>query len=108
MKIEKIEQMFALMKQYGVAHFKEDGVEIKFSDAVAPAPTVETQKAPAAVTTPKKPTIKVPLQAVPPVESQVPHHINEVANLLKLSDEELVDKLFPDYTQMPLKEAKDA
>lgn len=39
--------------------------------------------------------------AVPPVEIEIPHHVNEVANLLKLGDEDLVDKLFPDYTKEP-------
>jgi hypothetical protein len=34
-----------------------------------------------------------------PTQLEIPHHENKVANLLKLSDNELVDKLFPDYTQ---------
>lgn len=41
----------------------------------------------------------VPLQAVPPVQLEIPHHLNEVTSILKMSDEELVDQLFPDYTQ---------
>lgn len=34
--------------------------------------------------------------AVPPVELEIPHHQNEVLGLLKLSDEQLVDKMFPE------------
>ncbi len=34
--------------------------------------------------------------AAPPVENKIPHHVNEVARLLKLNDEELVDALFPE------------
>jgi hypothetical protein len=36
---------------------------------------------------------------VPPTEISIPHHENKVASLLKMSDEELIDKMFPDYTQ---------
>ena len=90
MNPEKAEKLFALMKQYGVEYFKHDELEIKLT------PGVEIAKAPAI--TPKK-TKKVPVQAAPPVEMPIPHHVNEVANLLKLSDNDLVDKMFPDYSQ---------
>ena len=39
--------------------------------------------------------------AAPPVEMEIPHHINEVSKLLKLSDEDLVDKLFPEHPPIP-------
>ena len=42
----------------------------------------------------------IPSQAIPPVETEIPHHENEVLNLLKLSDEQLVDKMFPDYSEL--------
>lgn len=38
--------------------------------------------------------------AIPPVEMDIPHHANEVLGLLKLSDADLVDKMFPDYSQL--------
>lgn len=38
--------------------------------------------------------------AIPPVEMEIPHHVNEVLGLLKLSDEQLVDKMFPDYSKL--------
>lgn len=40
----------------------------------------------------------VPLAAIPPVEMEIPHHQSEVVNLLRLTPEELVDRMFPDYT----------
>ena len=93
MKPEKAEKLFQLMKQYGVEHFKSGEVEIKISSVTETArinlPSV-TEKA----------SIKAPEpQAIPPVEMKIPHHVNEVANLLRLNDNDLVDKLFPDYTQ---------
>lgn len=41
-------------------------------------------------------TKDVPPQAAPPVEMEIPHHTNEVMSLLKMSDEDLVDKMFPE------------
>jgi|SRR5665213_2733239 len=41
-----------------------------------------------------------PSQAAPPVEVDIPHHANEVLNLLRLNDEDLVDKMFPDYSEL--------
>lgn len=37
----------------------------------------------------------VPLQAIPPVDMPIPHNTNEVISVLRMSDEELVEKLFP-------------
>jgi hypothetical protein len=98
MKLEEIAQLIQLLKANGVTRFKSDDIELKFggsvsldsSAAIIPTKIAET-KAP-------------PLQAIPPVDLDIVHHVNEVANLLKLGDEDLVDKLFPDYTQ-PSKEA---
>lgn len=102
MKVEKAAQMFALMKQFGVSYFKEDGVEIKFAESEVKAAATTPAPAPQnIVNTASKGKGKKapPLQAVPPVESNIPHHVNEVASLLKLSDNELVEKLFPDPSQ---------
>lgn len=95
----KAEKLFSLMRQYGIAHFKNEQLEIKMGhipgaliqpeDIVKPEPQVNMSATPS--------------QAVPPVEMNIPHHVNEVHNLLKLSDNELVDKLFPDFSQMPVK-----
>jgi hypothetical protein len=49
---------------------------------------------------PKMDKPEVPLAAVPPVEMKIPHNASEVVNLLRLNDEDLVDRLFPDYTQI--------
>lgn len=39
--------------------------------------------------------------AIPPREVEIPHHVNEVQQLLRLSDTDLVNKLFPDYSELP-------
>lgn len=86
-----------LMRQHGVSYFKSTEVEVKID---GPFPM-----APAIVPVPSKP--KEPAQqsfnlgpetaaAAPPVEMEIPHHENQVLNLLRLSDNDLVDKLFPE------------
>lgn len=92
MNPNKAEQLFIVMKQYGVSHFKTLDLEIRMEGVIVSSPME-----------PKEIKKVVPSQAIPPVEQKIPHHVNEVANLLKLNDNDLVDKLFPDYSQAPPK-----
>lgn len=95
MLVAELEQVLSLMKQYGVTHLKGFDSEITMVDSssISPVQMLKTEEKPNTI----------PLQAVPPVDMKIVHHVNEVANLLKLSDEDLVDKLFPDYSQLPAK-----
>lgn len=92
MNERKLARIIRLLRENGVAHLKTLEFEIRLSDGHGPKafvpPAQERAKAP-----PHE-------AAAPPVENAIPHHVNEVANLLKLSDEDLVDKIFPDYTQV--------
>lgn len=38
--------------------------------------------------------------AIPPVQMDIPHHSNEVLSLLRMDDASLVDKMFPDYSEL--------
>lgn len=98
MNPEKAEKLFALMHKYGVELFKNDELEIKMGSIAVKAEPKEL-KVPAKTSKPSNKNI--PSQAAPPVEIEIPHHVNEVQNLLRLKDEDLVDKLFPDYSQPP-------
>lgn len=79
-----------LMRRHGVSYLKSIEIEISMGElndkkTLAPIPeVVQEQKGPQTAA------------SAPPVEVEIPHHVNEVSNLLKLSDEELVDKLFPE------------
>lgn len=44
-------------------------------------------------------SIDVPLAAIPPVQLEIPHHPNEVVSILRMSDEAMVDAMWPDYTK---------
>lgn len=99
MKADKAEKLFSLMKQYGIEHFKTSELEIKMSSVTSsqaiPVKKVKQGASPDS----NVPVAPPPSQAIPPNEMTIPHHVNEVASLLKLNDNDLVDKLFPDYSQ---------
>jgi hypothetical protein len=98
MKPEKAEKLFQLMKQYGVEHFQSGEVSIR----IGPAPSIQHKNETPDITHDTG-IVKAPEpQAIPPVEMKIPHHMNEVANLLRLNDNDLVDKLFPDYTKVQI------
>lgn len=42
--------------------------------------------------------IKIPVDAPTPAEDKIEHKTVELTSVMKLSDTDLVDKLFPDYT----------
>lgn len=101
MSPKKLERLIRTMREQGVDYLKAPEIEIRFRDKPMDAqlarPSTPHTPAPVrVVSVPAPPTGA----AIPPVDdSGIPHHTNEVKNLLRLSDEDLVDKLFPDYTQ---------
>jgi hypothetical protein len=84
------------MRKHGVSYFKSVEYEIKIDSSMPLASMPDPS-----ISKPVSPPTSTPSSAAsaPPVEINIPHHVNEVKNLLKLSDNELVDKLFPDHTQ---------
>lgn len=95
MTIKEVEKLIHLLRSNGVSHFKSLECEISF---VPRGTVVETL--PVVVPQPKVSKTKAPpAQAAPPVQLEIPHHVNEVAKLMKLSDNDLVDALFPDPTE---------
>jgi hypothetical protein len=90
MTIKGTERLLNLLRAHGVKHFKTVEIEVTFGEGVTSIPVIA-----------EKSTTKVPesAAAAPPVQMEIPHHINEVQKLLKLGDEDLVNALFPDHTQ---------
>lgn len=84
MNTSYVERIIELCKANGITRFKSKDLDLRFGGAPA-----QTQTKP------------IPLQAIPPKTDEIPHHLNEVRNLMKLSPEELVDRMFPDYSQGP-------
>lgn len=85
MNQKKLERIVKFLRENSVSHLKTAEFEISLSEPGKPfVASQATQSIPTLTGA-----------AIPPVETAIPHHVNEVANLLKLSDEALVDKLFP-------------
>lgn len=85
-----------LMKRHGVSYLKNIEIEVKMDSTPSEVP-------PSQVVIKKSEPIQQAFNmgpetaaAAPPVEMEIPHHENQVAKLLKLSDEALVDALFPE------------
>ncbi len=95
MNLKRIESLLKLLRANNVSHFKSLEIEVRIDVAKLP-------DQPPIVTLPGEVQIKaaavapITAAAAPPVEMEIPHHVNEVNKLLKLSDEDLVEKLFPD------------
>ncbi len=93
MTIKDVEKLIHLLRSNGVSHFKSLECEISFVPHGTPQDTLPV------VVPPKVSKVKAPpSQAAPPVQMEIPHHINEVEKLLKLSDNDLVEALFPEPT----------
>jgi hypothetical protein len=82
MKDVELFDLIARLKEAGVTHFKNADIELVL--------TPKTQSAPPANLTP------VSLE-IPPGEpdQEPPHIVQQMKSLLKLSDEELIEQLFP-------------
>lgn len=109
MTLKRIEKLLEILRANNVAHFKSSDIEIRigevphlFHPKAHPVPTTVStngvpQTMPAAVA-PTTPAAGAPSNSgdIRPSKIEIPHHINEVKRILKLSPEELVDELFPD------------
>ena len=91
MTIQEILELIKLCKANGVTRFKSREISLRFGDT----PVVESLKAVSSVPVSKSSN---PGDVLPSEAKEIVHHVNEVTSLLRLSDEDLVDKLFPDYS----------
>lgn len=77
---EKLGPLLELFKKHGVVHIKMAGLELTLAQE-APAPiVVETPAYPAAVDE----------------KEEIPHKNEELTDVMKLSDTDLVDRLWPE------------
>jgi hypothetical protein len=87
MNLKTTEKLLQLLRHHGVQHFKTAEVEIGFGQVPVSGPVAMPEPLPTSAV--------VALAEPKAAATEIPHYINEVANLLKLSDNELVEKLFP-------------
>lgn len=92
MTIKNTDRFLKMLRAHGVSQFKSLEIEVSFANVSVPASVDSYVR-----TIDKSVKKKAPSsQAAPPAKSKIPHHVNEVAALLKLSDADLVDRMFPD------------
>jgi len=79
-----------VMKDFGIASYKAHGVELVMSLSDSKVSEVATPKE-------EVPT----LESNPPesLNDPIKHQVEQLTNLMKLNDSDLVDSLFPDHTQ---------
>lgn len=83
--VAELAQVLELLQRYGISQIKMDGLELSFAElARAPAPAVAQPIA-----------VDAPL----PEPEKIEHKTEELTNVMKLSDMELLDRLFPDTTE---------
>jgi hypothetical protein len=99
MTVNETEQLLKVLCAHGVTHFKDQNVEIRIEPphsmqqihASPTQPPIAPHQTAAVVERPTPPTAA----AAPPVDMVIPHHVNEVAKLIKLDDNALAERLFP-------------
>lgn len=96
MTLKKTDQLLKLLRSHGVSHFKSLQVEVSLeSSHVHSSNLAIVKQTPEEVSTMAAP-VPPTGAAIPPVSSDIPHHVNEVAKLLKLEGNDFVEALFPD------------
>lgn len=85
---KNLREVIHVLKEYGVTYFKSDEMELKLDvtaqeDGKIPFPLAQSTSVP--IKKDEDPEIK--------------HKVDELTSLLRLGDEDLVDRLFPDYTK---------
>jgi hypothetical protein len=109
MTLSQTQQLIEMLRSSGVEYYKTQYLELRFTNHVDNQPVTPPQQstfhAPVDVRQADYSYVTSvtnipPANAVPPTEANIPHHTNEVLSMLRLDDNSLVDKLFPDYTKV--------
>lgn len=81
------------MRDFGISHFKMGDVEINMGQDILKETIAD--KVPTSEVAGSNPA----LAATPEEDNIIKHKVEQLESLMKLSDMELVDELFPDETQ---------
>lgn len=76
---KEIKRLVKTLRAAGVTHYKNDLIELDLGPLPPPAKVGPETKE----------------------ETQIPHVVEELVSVMKLSDNELVDRLFPDTQEEP-------
>lgn len=95
----ELKELLALMREFGVTRYKAKGIDLRLElrpgDIVNP---LNLPKEPLKYVSRETTQAPISESEASPTE-EITHKVVEMTSLLKLSDQELVDRLFPDHTQ---------
>lgn len=91
MKAKDLRACAKIMQEFGLSHLKMEGVELTRS---VPTVSAELQKQLRAQV-----GHNTPLDDLSKDEDPIAHKVEQLTSLMKLSDVELVDQLFPDHIE---------
>jgi hypothetical protein len=101
---KEIKSLIKTLRASGISHYKTPELELTLS------PLIEKQIKPIVmpVATPQTVSRETPLDAPYEEEKPIEHTDVNLVSLLKLSDEDLLDRLIPDHTKEAEESANDA
>ena len=85
MDSKELRKVAKVMKDFGITHFKNAEFELSISADVVFDRIAKTRKRRA--------------KATDEVDEEIQHKIEELNSVMKIGDNDLVDRLFPDHTQ---------
>lgn len=91
---KNLRDVLAVMRDYGASYLKTNDLEVKLSESIEVPKTTRSFN---------QPEDKVPFPTIEQTltqeeESKIKHKVVELTSVMKLSDMDLVDSLFPDHT----------
>lgn len=96
MKASEFKQIAKTMRQYGITRVRMGDAEIEMGGQIGNGHADAAPRAPVAVNAPT------------PQSNPIEHKVEQMASLMRLSDVELVDELFPDQTDPGSDDDEDA
>jgi|SRR6185312_2713018 len=99
MNLKQTAKLIQLLKASGVTKFKSVDLELEFGNSPTSTSGMrksisKPSKSQAASAQPPSPAGAA--SSLTPKDLPIPHHMTEVRSLLKLNDNDLVDKIFPE------------
>jgi len=97
MTLKQTERLIQILKASGVTRFKSVDLELEFSNSpVSTSGTSVPKPSKRKAASAQPPSPAGAASSLTPKELPIPHHMSEVRSLLKLNDNDLVDKIFPE------------
>lgn len=106
MSPKELKALLKMLKLNGVTHFKSADFEISLRDSSVIERGSPRSEVIGLIPVPAtKEVSRETSEALPLEEKPIPHEVVQLTSLLKLSDVDLVDRLFPDHSREEAEES---